>query len=304
MEAFGYKNPKYANSFEEFGEPVNLPNSKSWILKRKIPNFPYFDAMGCYPLFCCQHWPGLYDDLENLNEEIISLITITDPFGDFDTDLLKKCFKDVVIHYKDNYIIDLNQNKHDFVSKGHRKNSKKGLKRVTVEVINNPMKYLVEWEFLYDILIKRHDIKGMEAFSHQVFKRQFEVPGFVLFRAVCNNETIGLNSWYVDEDIGYAHLAAYNEVAYQNYASYALFWFIIDYFKEKGLHWLALGGSAGMNKDVENGLSHFKKGWSTGAKPVYLCGRIFDKSKYTELTKARNIEDTNYFPAYRKGEFV
>jgi len=304
MSANGYMHSKYANSYEEFGEPIQLLQSKGWILKRKIPNFPYYDTMGCYPLFSCENWSGLYDDLENLDDEIISLIAITDPFGDFDERYLKKCFKDVVIHYKDHYIVDLNKDMNDFVSKGHRKNSKKGLKKINVEVVDNPIKYLEEWESLYDILIKRHNIKGMEAFSHQSFKRQFEVPGFVLFRAIYNNKTIGLNSWYVHNDVGYAHLAAYNEIAYQNYASYALWWYIIEYFSKKGLRWLALGGSAKVNNNVEDGLSCFKKGWSTGAKPVYLCGRIFDHSKYSELMKARNIEDTDYFPAYRKGEFI
>jgi len=299
----GYMHSVYAQSFSEFGKPLKLPQSKGWILKRKIPKFSYYDAIGCYPLFSCQNWSGLFDDLENMDDDIVSLSIITDPFGDFNKKYLKKCFKDVVIHYKDHFVVDLNKNINDIVTKGHRKNSRKSLKKVTVEVVKNPIQFLEEWESLYDVLIKRHNIKGMLAFSHQAFKKQFKVPGFIVFRAIYNDETVGMNSWYIHKDVGYAHLAAYNEIGYKTYASYAFYWYIIDFFSKKGLRWLELGSSAGVKKKVNEGLSHFKRGWSTGTKPVYLCGRIFNHSKYSEMMKTKKIEDADYFPDYRKGEF-
>lgn len=303
MSINGYLNQKYAHSFEELGKPIQLPQSKGWILKRKIPESSYYDAMGCYPLFSCQNWSKLYDDLENMDDDIISLSIITDPFGDYNIKYLKKCFKDIVINYKNHFVVDLNKDINNIVTKGHRKNSRKGLKKITVEVIKDPMQFLEEWESLYDFLIKKHNIKGMLTFSHQAFKNQFKVPGFTIFRAIHNDETVGMNSWYIEKDVGYAHLAAYTEIGYKMYASYALFWYIIDFFSKRGLRWLELGSAPGMKNKVNEGLSQFKRGWSTGTKPVYLCGRIFDNSKYSEIVKAKKIVDTDYFPAYRKGEF-
>ena len=90
-----------------------------------------------------------------MDDDIVSLSIITDPFGDFNKIYLKKCFKDVVIHYKDHFVVDLYKNINDIVTKGHRKNSRKGLKNVIVEVVKNPIEFLEEWESLYDILINR-----------------------------------------------------------------------------------------------------------------------------------------------------
>lgn len=67
--------------------------------------------------------------------------------------------------------------------------------------------------------------------------------------------------------------------------------------------WLDLGAGAGMANDGTNGLSLYKRGWSTDTRTVYLCGRIFDHKRYAEIVKAKGIAATDYFPAYRKGEF-
>jgi hypothetical protein len=45
----------------------------------------------------------------------------------------------------------------------------------------------------------------------------------------------------------------------------------------------------------------FKRGWSTGERTVYLCGRILNRPKYAELSE-RAVAEPGYFPAYRKGE--
>jgi hypothetical protein len=112
-----------------------------------------------------------------------------------------------------------------------------------------------------------------------------------------------LDLWYVHGDVAYGHLAAFNQLGYETRASYALKWHIIQYFTGK-VRWLDIGSGPGLEqKNQEDGLTKFKKGWATGTKDVYLCGRIFNRDKYFELMHAKNISDTTYFPAYRKGEF-
>ncbi|HAM51938.1 MAG TPA: hypothetical protein DCP92_15090 [Nitrospiraceae bacterium] len=79
-------------------------------------------------------------------------------------------------------------------------------------------------------------------------------------------------------------------------------WFTIEYFSAK-VRWLDLGGGAGLKNNAKDGLSEFKRGWSTGTRTVYFCGRIFDRKKYAEIENARGITETDYFPSYREGEF-
>jgi hypothetical protein len=98
-------------------------------------------------------------------------------------------------------------------------------------------------------------------------------------------------------------LTAFNEVAYKLRASYGLYWTALEYFSNK-LRWLDLGGGAGLNKNGSDGLTVFKRGWSSGTRPAYFCGRIFNKRKYEEIVQLKNVITHDYFPAYRNGEFI
>jgi len=300
----GYSHPDYAKSFKEFGKPICLPQCKGWILKRKIPDFPYDDAMGCYPLFSCENWSELYCDLENnVEDDIVSLSLVADPFGDFDEKYLKRCFKDVVIPFKEHFIVDLNNPINKSVSEHHLRYSRKGLKKLNVEICKNPIIYLDEWESLFSKLIRRHNIKGIRAFSRYVFQKQLIVPGIVAFRAIYKNKTVGMLLCYIQGKIAFSHLSAFSDKGYNLYASYALHLKMIEHFSEIGLKWVDLGAGAGLNKRSNDGLDQFKQGWSTIRKTAYFCGRIFNKSKYFKIVEKKKITDTNYFPVYRKGEF-
>ena len=81
FRARGFHHPAYAKSLAEFGHPRLLPNSGGWILERSIPGFPFRDAMGPYPLFCCERWDALPTDMSDLQSDLVSLALVTDPFG-------------------------------------------------------------------------------------------------------------------------------------------------------------------------------------------------------------------------------
>jgi hypothetical protein len=172
-----------------------------------------------------------------------------------------------------------------------------------VEQCANAEDYLDDWVKLYGNLIERHDIKGLVAFSRNSFAGQLKVPGMVAFRAVSNGETVGMLLWYIQNKIGYYHLGAYNPRGYELGASFALFWTAIRHFAESGLQWLNIGAGAGTGNDGTDGLTRYKKGWSTGTRTAYFCGRIFDQMKYQEIVEAKGIQPTKFFPAYRLGEF-
>ena len=299
----GYGHPYYACSLGEFGRPRELPKCGGWIVERQIPGFPYRDAMGCYPLFACQDWSQLHSDLKTLENELISLSLVTDPFGNYDRKYLHQCFKNVVIPFKEHFVIDLSQQKKKYVSEHHRRYARKALLCNQVERCERPTAFIDEWMKLYDELIVRHSIKGIPAFSRRAFIDQLNVPGIVMFLAVHEGPTIGIQLWYVQGEVGYYHLGASSSLGYELHSSFALFWRAIEYFGARGLRWLDIGAGPGAKGDDKNSLSEFKRGWSTGTRSAYFCGQIFNRDKYEEMVKAKNIAATDYFPAYRKGEF-
>lgn len=298
----GYMHPGYAESLQEFGILRELPHCGGWVLVRHISDFPYYDAMGCYPLFACPDWSQLHVDLESLKDELICLSLVTEPFGEFNLAYLQKHF-DVVLPFKEHFVSDLHLPINQIVSKKHRYNARKALRIVEVEHCIEPINYLDEWWALYQNLIERHSIKGIRTFSQMAFSKQLQVPGMHMFRALHQGITVGINLIYVMERTAYTHLSAFSSIGYDLKASYAIRLAVIEYLVGKA-DWLDLGGSSGINKDdIVDGLGEFKKGWSTGTRTAYFCGRIFDREKYYEIAKAKNVVKTNYFPAYRQGEF-
>jgi hypothetical protein len=172
-----------------------------------------------------------------------------------------------------------------------------------VEECIDPIDFLDDWIALYETLVKRHNIKGIAAFSSESFARQLAVPGIVALRAVRGGSTVGMLLWYSQENRAYYHLGAYSSAGYELGASFALFCYSTQYFAERGLEWLDLGAGAGAVTETQSGLSRFKQGWSTGTRTAYFCGRTFNNEKYQKLIKAQQLAPTKYFPAYRAGEF-
>lgn len=278
----GYSHALYAASLAEFGTPVELPSCGGWILKRRIPGYPNYDGMGCYPLFACQDWALLQTDLENIRSQLVSLAIVADPFGGYSPTYLKQCFQDVVTPFKEHFVVDLRAPAHAFVSEHHRRNVRKALQRISVERCDDPMAFVNDWLELYRHLIGRHEIGGIAAFSEPAFRQQLQVPGLVAFRAEHEGATVGMLLWYIQDEVGYYHLGAYNQKGYALKVSFALFWEAINYFASKGLRWLNLGSGAGATTVID---CRFKRGWATGTRTAYFCGRIFDHATYRQINQ-------------------
>lgn len=299
----GYASPAYVESLSEFGIPLSLRRSGGWLLQRKIAGFEHEDAMWPYPIFSCLDWDALREDLNELKDRLVCVSVVTDPFGDYDETLLEQCFGDIVMPFKKHFVVDLSRPLERFVEPHHRRNARKSQEVLEVEKCENAKDHLDEWIELYDTLIERHSIKGIVAFSRYSFAAQLKVPGMVAFRALHEGKTVGMLLWYVQNKIGYYHLGAYSRQGYELGASFALFWTAINDFSSSGLSWLNLGAGAGSQNGGQDGLTRFKRGWATGTRAAYFCGRIFDRGKYRRIVESKGIPPTEFFPAYRLGEF-
>ncbi|HEX8643928.1 MAG TPA: GNAT family N-acetyltransferase [Allosphingosinicella sp.] len=260
--------------------------------------------MGPYPLFACRDWSRLHADLDAIGEELVSLVAVADPLGDFTEADLARAFPDRMIRFKDHYVADLAVPLDDFVDAHHRRNVRKALKAVDVERVEQPLSLLDTWCELYGHLAARHAIRGIAAFSRETFARQLAVPGLHMFCARAEGEPVGIALWFEQGRAAYYHLAAYSERGYALRASFALFWRAFEHFAARSVALLDLGAGAGADGQVKDGLTRFKRGWSTGTRPAYLCGRVFDPVRYERLTEARGGGATGWFPAYRHGEFA
>jgi hypothetical protein len=292
----------YAASLSRWGAPRLLPACGGHLLVRAIAGSNDRDAMGPYPLFCCRDWRPLSDDLLHACGDLVSVTLVTDPFGECTLPLLHEQF-DRVVHFKDHFVADLSRPIESFVKPSHRDTVRRALKRVEVRICPTPMDHLDAWVSLFDHLVARHHITGLRAFSRQAFAMQLATPGLVMFEALAEGQTVGLDLWYVQGDVAYGHLVAFNDRGYELRASYATKWRILQYFADM-VRWIDFGGGAGARSGVKDGLTAFKEGWATGTRPVYLCGKILQPARYRALAEAAGAGASSYFPAYRVGEFA
>jgi hypothetical protein len=300
----GYASQAYAESLAEWGVPTALPRAGGWYLRRAIAGSERVDGMGCYPLLACRDWAGLREDLEARVGDLVAFSAVIDPFGGCSEGLLRECFRDLVLPFKQHFVTDLSQPRERFLSPHHSRSVKKARAQVQVEVCATPAEWLDRWHALYGVLIGRHEIRGISAFSRASFAGQLNVPGMVAVRAVRGGATVGMILWIVQDGVAYYHLGAYSDEGYEARASFALFDHALTYFAERGLRWLNLGAGAGVGGNGSDGLTRFKSGWSTGTRTAYLCGRILNAGAYAQLVAARGLgPETRYFPAYRAGEF-
>lgn len=297
----GYLHPLFAESFSGIGKTLYLPRSKGWLIKRKIPKSPYYDAMGPYPFFMCENWDDLTYDLNNLKEQLVSVSMVINPLSPFPLALYKDYF-DKFQPYKDHYILDLDLPLTTTISKNKRKYALKALRNLTVRLEIAPNIDLDSWVRLYDFLIVRHEIKGIRAFSREAFRKQLSIPNTHCFNVFYNERKIGANVYYIQGDVGYGHLSAFSPEGYELGAPYAVKWVAIEYFSQK-VRVINFGGGTGARVNIQGGLDLFKQGWSNRTEKSFFCGKILDPGKYQTLCAESDNNNENWFPAYRMDDF-
>jgi len=297
----GYLHPGYARSLSEFGTPTALPRSGAWFLERSIPGEPDTDATCCYPYLACQDWTALAADVDALGERLVSFTATPDPFGAYSLDDLQRAFPDVTAHFKDHYVADLTQPRERIASAHHRRLAEKALRTIDVECSDAPLALLDEFMSLFEASIRHFSIRGIRAYSRSAIAQQLALPGAYVTLARHGGVPVAAHMQLVHGETAYGHLAGATENANALGASYALYYTEIDYFANKA-RWLDWGAEATLT-GAEGTLGRFKRGWSTGTRPAYFCGRVLNAARYDEIVRARGIGPTNYLPAYREGEF-
>jgi hypothetical protein len=305
MTMAGYAHPGYAESLSEFGVPTLLPRSRGWTLMRPIPDSSQRDLIGLYPFFFCNDWNELSHDLQELADRAVSFSAVTDPLADLNLEVLKSTF-DLVLPFKEHFVTDLSRPIEAIVSKSYRATVRRAFRKVEVSLCPDPSALLGDWVRLFGVLARRHGIRGIRAFSERAFSQQLAVPGIVAFEAreIATGEVVGMDLWIVQRDIAYYHLAAFSERGYELSTSYATKWRALDYFSDK-VRYLLLGAAPGTGAGAlaDDGLTKFKRGWSTDTRTNFFCGKILDSAVYAKLVRDNNAEGTSFFPAYRKGVF-
>jgi hypothetical protein len=293
----GYLHPNYVSSLSGFGDPLRLPGSGSWLLRRLIPGTADHDAMGCYPLFLAEDWSGLSRDFEAISPELVSVAVVTDPLGDYSVEQLRSCFHTVAA-FKEHYLVDFSLPLR--LSRHHRYYARKAGGGVAIEMGPPSDEFCAEWCELYACLVRRHGLRGIRAFSRTAFELQLQTPGIVVVRALSGGSLVGAHLWYEQSGFAYSHLAAASERGYELGCAYGIYAASIEYFRGR-VRCINLGAGAGIAAR-DDGLSWFKKGWSNGVRPAYFCGRILNQERYDALTKNLGTPGSTYFPGYRAGE--
>jgi hypothetical protein len=301
-DSSGYAHRLYALSLAEFGSPMELPRSGGWLLRRAIPGMSLYDAMGCYPLFACRDWSGLNADLSDAGPELVSLGLVADPFAHEHLSHLERCF-DSVRPFKEHYIVDFRSGTPPRGARRHREYARAALKVLSVEICPDPSRFEDQWVSLYTYLVERHRLSGIKAFSPAALRAQLRVPGMVMFRATCGDETAAMLLCCLQDDVAFNHLQATSPSGYELRAAYALYSAAIEWLSTRVGHF-DLGGGAGISGNGSDGLSQFKRGWSTGSRPAFFCSRVFNSEQYDRLVLTSGRTGTDYFPAYRAGEMA
>jgi hypothetical protein len=290
----GYADRGYAESLGEWGTPRHLPCCDGSILVRSIPESALVDGMGPYPLFACRDWDALGADVAELDGELVSLTLVTDPFGAAAPAQLAEWFPDRCVAFKEHHVVDLSHPPLETASRHHRRDAARALRGAEVELVGEPPAFLDEWTALYEGLVRRHGVQGVARFSRRSFARQLELRDLVAFRARSGDTLLGGSLWIASERAAYYHLAATTDEGNRLGVSYALVAVALEHFAQGGWAWASLGAGAGLS-DSEDGLTRFKRGWASGTRTAYLCGRVLDREAYAALGGGAEA----YFPAYR-----
>jgi len=297
-----YAEPRYASSLHELGESCELALCGGWILVRKIPGSRYRNAIGCCPLFACRDWTKLHKDLEQVNLDFVSLTVVTDPLAGVAPAYLEQCFG-VFRPFDIRYLVDLSYPLRSFIGRIHRKNARKSLDVMDVEVCHQPVQYLDERLRLYDNLIDKHNIKGLNAFSAKCFEIQLRIPRITILHGRREGRIVGATLVLVQDEVAHSHLSAYTPEGYKIRASYGTYGKALVYGCEQGILYFNLDGTAGIKENPLDGLAEFKRGWSNERRMTYFCRRVFDWHKYESICQQYQIANVDYFPAHRAGEF-
>ncbi len=310
---FGYASHEYAASLPHIGEPRALVESGGWMLERPVPRAGLDQASGVtdlcapYPLLSVPSPERLAEALgawSDLTGGPVTATAVVDPLLQADPAALAAAFPDHLMVFKEHFVADLERPALEIASPHHRRDARRGLRRVEVERVPAPAATSAVWDAwkdLYAVLRRRHSIQGAAAFPGASFDALTATPGLEAYVARKGREVCGMQLWIRDGPHAWYHLAATNEVGYAEGAAYALMASALDELRTNGVETALLGAGAGSTSGtVQDGLTRFKGGFATRTLPAHLGGRVLNRGAYEALAASRGpVAHDDWFPRYR-----
>lgn len=252
--------------------------------------------MGPYPLTCL----GVDSDLEAGLAQLaaagmVSVTLVTDGLVGPGEDALRRAFP-VARPFKSHYVVDPGAGPYA-PSRHHRQELRRtGRSGLEVGVVRLS-DHLDGWRALYDGLVARHGIRGVQHFGAAAFDALAACPGLVAVAAFLGRELVGCHLWFEYGDMAWSHLAASSAAGYENGAAYAIYDHSIRHFAGRIVN---LGGAAGVgDRPEDDGLARFKSGFANRTIVASLYGAVLDAPAYAQLCAQHGRADSAYFPAYR-----
>jgi hypothetical protein len=297
-----YKTADYGKTFQSaFAIHRSHSAPVAWI-KRRIAGVDAFDFAGPYPCVAVPDYRVLLDDVRALRDAGgVSVVFVTNAFDEAtaarDLRNLTRCAP-----FKTHHIVKFDRPWRSHLSAHHGRELRLARRRrLSARVLVTSEGYAATFWPLYQVLIKRHGITGIQGLGRDIVAAQCALPGVVAVEVLDESEVIASSLWVRDEREAHIHLQAQTERAYGLGASYLLYEAALDHFS-RYVEQVDLGGGAGLLDEARDGLSRFKAGWSNSAARTYLCGEILDYDRYRSLSEARGATASSYFPQYRVPE--
>ncbi len=295
-----YGSPAYARTLSHYGTAVELHNAGGCVFHRPILGSDRHDLVGPYPWAEFDDWSAVRADLDrSLGRDVlpVSAVLVVSPTSGVDRETLRRNFPDHLAEFKQHYLVDLSIDLQSRFRSSHRRKMRRAATGVTVEPIVVMSSFAPSWVELYSHLMDRHQIEGVARFPPESLRQQLELPGSMAFAAVDGDLVLGAITFMVSGTTAAYHLGSYSPAGYEREVAFALFPAAFEYLRDIGVRLVNLGGGAGLASARDDGLTQFKRGWSTRSEASLLCGRIIDREAYSSLSA--DAGDSTYFPRYR-----
>jgi len=289
-----YASQEYAAAFESLARPIYVEALGSAFLLREVPGSGRIDAMGVHPV-CVLTLRDASAGLEALRSEgAVSVVFVTDVLTQPPEPVLRSAFPRVK-SFKRHHLVDLAVGEPQY-GKHHRYEVRRARRVLDCRPFDL-FTSLPEWWALYEELLERHQIRGLQNLPRSYFERLARLPGLVALAAFEAGNMVSAHLFVQHESLVHSHLAASSPRGYATGAAYALNDYALRYFRDAGAQVLDLGGSAGI-RDTDDGLDFFKRGFATRSESCFLCAAVLDAGAYEALCEERGRSE-DFFPAYR-----
>jgi hypothetical protein len=284
----GYRSGDYADSLKHIGAPVWMPRSECWALSREIEGTHYRDLAGTYPLIQPNSIESLLEDLSELGDRYVSFVGVLDPMAHYSDSA-----PSVITPFKPHYVAHLPTLMQRGPSSTAVRNTQFAKNLVQVGSLS-PQTFYEDFSVLYSQLRERHGDLGFADFDSYAIRKQLNTPGAVCYRVVRKDQIVGGCMFYVKDSTAYYHLSAQNDAGYASCAAYAMMDFALYDLNANGVQWVHLG--SGSSASGIDGLSQFKRRWSTESRTSHLVKMTMNNEAYRTLSGQRT---TGFFPTYR-----